>query len=310
MTSNSMKSLFVFLLCALTSVSVLAGPKVREVKLGELNTSMVVPVIPDLGVRFVFPFLLNENSSIIPFSVENTNENAFKINRPADEKIEHNSFVVTVNIPAAGFPAEQVYRGTLFIHAGGYLVTVRLETSGDDRKYFDDIVFNFPADKRDYLINEAIDMHTVELEKKYAEKVKGLDLVVKEELKSKLAFVALEKPTHIPFRKSFSKKLENGDRVKIFVDKAISYDSYDFYVFEIENPNSRSFRIQGIQLGARKAKKDQLKIADNQYYCPKTIDGDRFYRCAMVTTDQGMKEERWLSMLISTDRGQVQVEWQ
>ena len=74
----------------IVSFSARAEPRVKHVTLTQ-ETTLVIELVPDLGTRFVFPFVLDEQDEYVPFTSTITNPAFASIREPG-----RNSFVVTI----------------------------------------------------------------------------------------------------------------------------------------------------------------------------------------------------------------------
>ncbi|HFE37502.1 MAG TPA: hypothetical protein ENK06_03650, partial [Gammaproteobacteria bacterium] len=103
-----------------------AAPKIKRIEL-QAFTQFTLDMVPDLGTRFIFPFVLDEESDNIPFTLKMTNP-VFTHQRVPGR----NFFVVELppmSQPNTTNPVSPVYLGNLFINAGGYNITVLLRSS-------------------------------------------------------------------------------------------------------------------------------------------------------------------------------------
>lgn len=160
--------LSVLLLCCSTATH--AGlpikPSVKTVTL-EKFTQISIPVIPDLGMRLVFPFVLDAKSEYVPFTLETTNA-AFLVPEPKPGRN-----VLTVKLPAGAY-AERML-GSVYITVGGYQVTVLLHATGDVRQYVSDVNFVLGDKERQDLIHMAVERETESIRKEYEAKAELLD---------------------------------------------------------------------------------------------------------------------------------------
>ena len=68
---RSLPIIAALLVCLATSTAH-AEPRAKTVELHK-RTNLVVYVVPDLGVRFTFPFILDEQDAYVPFTLNITN---------------------------------------------------------------------------------------------------------------------------------------------------------------------------------------------------------------------------------------------
>lgn len=283
------------MLLALAALPAGALESTRHVPLQEF-TRLELELVPQLGTRLTFPFLLTDNRSAVPFHTTLTNSTVFTVSRPVkgDNAIPHNSLVVTVN-GGAGLDGRQ-YLGNLFISAGGYQITVLLRTTNAKRRHVQDVIFDLTQTERTHLIDEAV---KAKLEAMEATNSTDIDAMARREARRHVARVALEDPRDHAIKEARKKQ----GVAEVYLDRILEYSEYQVLLFEVDNLSAGDLRVQGVQVV------DAAGVAlDSHYYCPEIVSGDRTVECALVT-EQVLLAVPELTFSLVTDRGQVDVTW-
>jgi len=310
----------VLLLVSTLSQAAEMNPRQRDIPLTEF-TKFSVDVVPDLGVRFIFPFLLNENDDIVPFQSVMTNNAVFDIDRPGVSKdgqsskdIPHNMFVLTVKksglcgkdnaLCSNGVPE---HLGTLFITAGGYNISIKLRSTGHLKKHYEDIVFQLTIDERTHLINRAVDARMKNIEKKVAEQLQGLDQRVEQKAKAYIGFLAIQTPKEHSIKEEFEPRFKEGGQAVIYLEHILVYDTYFMLVFEVENKSAFDINVSGLELS--QVVNESQSTIEGDLSCEMQWRPNKINRCVIVTQSRALLEAKKLMLSVATDRGQVDVSW-
>ena len=176
--------LLTILLALFLTTQVNAEPKSRTIDLHK-RTVLTAYIVPDLGTRFTFPFVLDETDSFIPFTLTPTNE--IFVN---DRQPKRNYFVITAPSPKVG---AGTYYGNIFVTVAGFEITIELRTTNDLTKHYSDVVFNLTADDREDLVQKGVAQRTKALEAEYKKKTDAIDSDTDQKAVARIGRLALTK---------------------------------------------------------------------------------------------------------------------
>ncbi|MHB8454000.1 MAG: hypothetical protein ACYDDO_04725 [Acidiferrobacterales bacterium] len=214
------------LLPSLLPKTVQAAPSQRHVILRKYTT-LTADIVPGLGTRFIFPFVLDEQDRYVPFTLDITNPTVFVSHRDPGR----NSFVVTtpVNLRRAR------YYGNLYVTVAGYEISVELRTTTDRARDASDIIFDLGRKARADLIQQAVARHMRALDADYQRKVAELDKRIDEQAIARIGTLALHSPEHHRIEEEARLKLANGNRVVLYVDESLTFGAYTVFTFDVHS---------------------------------------------------------------------------
>lgn len=291
----------VFLLLVF-SAAASAAPRVKPVTL-EQHTALVVYIPPgSLGVRFIFPFVLDEKDDYVPFASQITNK-VFDYKREPGR----NSFIVTV--PDV-LPTDRTqYVGNLFVTVAGYEITVELRTSSDLSLHFSDIDFKLGTAERENLIQKGIAQRTTALEADFKKKLADLDKQADLKSIARVGVLALMKPSTTRIKEETKLILTNGDEVTLYVDESINYGVYTSFVFEIDTNGKNSLSIIDAKLFAMNAETKTARPIESARDIPPRLIAGEAARGVLTTLDQSLNPKEMLKLQILTDKGILEASW-
>lgn len=290
-----------FVVCiTLIATGVRADPRVKPVELHK-HTDLVLYVVPDLGVRLTFPFILDEQDAYVPFTLNITNP-SFEQKREKGR----NYFVITQK---AGSPSNML--GNVFITVAGFEISVELHTTNDLSKHYSDIAFLLTKDAREDLIQQSIAQRTAALEQAYKKKLDDLDVLAEKKAVAHVGRLAISKPTTRGVKEEAKAKFKGGGSVSLYVDKAVSYDGFSIYLFEIEasNDSDKGLRIIDARLFSVDPATKQSQPLDSHREGPRTIQAGEVAKGSITVADSTLTSKHKLRLEVLTDRGSVEVEW-
>jgi len=209
------------------------------------------------AVRIHFPFLLNENWLLPPFSYSLTNPSFEVINKDALTDLENtrlNELVVKAT------PAEVAYTGNLFIKADKWTFTFLLENTNDENQHIDDVFIELDHDTKDRIITREISRAIEE-----AKRREGLTQEIYEQRANTKAlryFVAArEKPQKIYPVKELINSEVGGIEITAKIDSAELYgDGYLIYKIHLQAENE----LELIKLALTT---EEINIGESVYAC-------------------------------------------
>lgn len=281
-----------------------SAPSIMEVTL-KPHTTFTVYIVPDLGTRFVFPFVLDEGDEYVPFTLNITNE-SFQ----HDRKEGRNSFVVTIPPPKDGSRPPIQY-SNLFVTVAGYEISVELRSTTDLTKHKSDIVFKLSPEKREELIQHAVAQRTKALEREYKERSDALDKQVDKRALSKVGALALTSPTSVRIKEEGQLTLDNGDKVTVFLDNALTYGPYTLFLFNIDNRGyTAPIDILDAKLFAVDSNTKQSTPIDGAPDIPpRVLPRTEGKGVVTVMKAQLPTDDKALQLQLLTNKGAVQLQW-
>lgn len=276
-----------------------ADPKARSIDLHK-RTTLTAYVVPDMGTRFTFPFILNETDSYIPFTLTSTNS-IFE-NKREDGR---NYFVITA--PKAG---SGTYYGDIFVNVAGFEITIELRTTNDLTKHYSDIVFNLTDDDREDLIQKGVAQRTKALELEYKKKNDDLEFEIDQKAIARIGKLALTSPSHKNIKEEGKLKLPNGDKITLYVDQSVNFDPYSIIVFDLSADTvSKGFAILDVKLFAIDSANKQSRPIQIGKDVPIKIQSEGLTHGAVTLINASVNAKDFLKLQILTDKGTVETQW-
>lgn len=278
------------------------APRNRNIVLKK-HTTLTVEIVPDLGTRFLFPFVLDEQDEYVPFTLNITNPNFVSKREP-----KRNSFVVTI-------PPEKVVRGTsqygsLFVTVAGYEISVELRTTNDLNRHYSDVTFELGAAERENLIQQGIAQRTQTLEAEYRKKMDDLEKIADLKAIARVGTITLRRPSVKRVKEESRLTLKNGDRITLFVDEAITYDPYTIFTVELDSDsNTQGLTILGTKLFGVDPDSKQLRPIESGNEIPLRIQPRETAKGALTVLASSLNPKELLKLVIQTDKGEISAQW-
>jgi hypothetical protein len=279
-----------------------AAPKNRTVVL-QKHTAMTVEIVPDLGTRFIFPFVLDEQDDYVPFTLNITNPSFVSKREP-----KRNSFVVTIPPTTAG--RAPIQYGSLFVTVAGYEISVELRTTNDLNKHYSDVTFELGAGERENLIQQGIAKRTEALETEYKKKMEDLEKIADLKAIARVGTIALKRPSVKRVKEEARLALSNGDKITLFVDEAITYDPYTIFTVELDsNSNTHGISIVGTKLFGIDPDTKQTRPIESGNEIPQRIEPRESVKGVLTVLASTLNPKELLKLVVQTDKGEVAVQW-
>jgi hypothetical protein len=276
-----------------------AEPRSKTIDLHK-RTALTVYIPPDLGTRFTFPFILDEQDSFVPFTLNGTNKLFLSKREPG-----RNYFVITNEV---GSPIGML--GNIFLSVAGFEISIELRVTNDLSKHYSDIVFNLTDDDREDLIQKGIAQRTKMLEDEYKKKISEVDNETDQKVVARIGRLALSSPSRTGIKEEATLKLPNGDKIILFVDQFVKLDSYSIIVFDIiADSGSRGVNILDVKLLATNTKTKQTRSILIGKDIPGMVQADKKVQGAITVLDGSLIPKELLKLQVLTDKGIVEVEW-
>ena len=276
-----------------------AEPRAKSVELHK-RTTLTVYVVPDLGTRFSFPFILDEQDSYVPFTLNITNP-AFVNGREKGR----NYFVITAPVRSEGSML-----GNVFVSVAGYEISVELRTTNDLSKHYSDIVFTLTSEAREELIQQSIAQRTAALEQEYKKKFEELDAAAEQKAIARVGRLAIMKPDIKRIKEESRLKLPNGDSIVLYVDQVVNYDPYSIYLFNVEaDSGSKGLTILDAKLFSVDADTKQVRPIESAKDVPTRVQPNQEVQGAITVLGSALNPNNLMRLQVVTDKGNVEAQW-
>lgn len=226
----------------------LEAPEAQRVTL-EPHTRITVPVVPDLGTRFLFPFYLDEVVGDASFAVQLTNQDIFacdicdaqgRVTRQALRG--RNSFVVTAPV-RQGVDFSRQYAGHLFVSLGRYNLTVFLQTTTKLSEHRSDVVFELDPEAAENLVAEAVERRVAAAEARVEAQAASIEDEAQARAFRMIGELALADPEtrRIKERRRFT--APSGAAFALYLDQVQTRGGFHLFLFELENDSGTPLPI-------------------------------------------------------------------
>ena len=284
-----------WLLSWLLPAVALGAPRQEHVVLKKYTT-LVVYMTPDLGTRFLFPFVLDEQSQYVPFTLTITNKNFIEKREPG-----RNSFVLTA-APNAG-------DADLFITAAGYEISIELHTTASVAHHYSDIIFDLGKGARETLIQQAVTQRTQALEQEYQEKFATLDHMADARALALVGVLALSDPSTTRIMQEGTKRLADGSALHLYVSRAYRYGPYTIVRFRLKNETTHPVSVLDAKLFQIDSASHVSTVVRGGYHVPARIPDGQAVRGEVTVFGRDLKGDRTTQLQVATDAGVVQAQW-
>ena len=292
------------LLCFPLMVLADAKPRTKTITLSEFTT-LTLDIVPDLGTRFVFPFVLDEESDFVPFTSKITNP-VFVSTR---EKGRH-FFVITLPTPEEGGKMPH-YLGNLFVNVAGYNITVLLRSTNKTSQHYTDVVFELGDKERQQLIEDAVEKKMAVIEAEYLAKEKDLDTRAHAIALRKLGKIVLTggDTDRIAEDKAFD--LSDGSQAMIEVDKLYKYDGFRIFSYEFayDGVSNKSLNIQDVQLFGKKSDDDVEELIPSVFSMRRRLASGDSTQGYISTDHTNLSSYASFQIAVTTNRGNLVMNW-
>ncbi len=277
-------------------------PVVRTVTL-QPHTILHVKLVPDLGSRFIFPFILDKAGGTVPFTLNMTNP-VF-----AHHRAEGRNFFTVEIDPQNNNESFDLYFGNLFVTVGDYNISILLSSTNNLQEHISDYIFRLDDEKAHELIEEKIAHRVGALVKQYKSKMARLDQQAQQ--------LALEKMVHIVRHKPQIKRVRENNRVETAQgDIVLEWHSISSYGkllhiirYSINNSSTKDIDIHSVAITATKNDVPaQLISGVNQG--PQYLPAGKKVGAVFATDSSLVRDYRYqISLTLQTSMGHLQVKW-
>jgi len=277
------------------------APHQRHVVLNRYTT-LTVRIVPGLGTRFIFPFVLDEQDRYVPFTLDITNPTVFVSHRDPGR----NSFVVTA--PVAARAAH--YCGNLYVTVAGYEISVELRTTTNPAEDDSDVIFDLGRKARTDLIQQAVARRTRELEAGYRRHIADLDRRVDERAIARIGMLALHPPEHHRIEEAARVTLANGDKLALYVDESLTFGRYTVFSFDVHSDSgSQGVSVMDAKLFSIDRTTSALTPVDAANMLPARIRPGGDGRGVITAVSANLNPDNLLRLQVLTDKAKLEAQW-
>jgi len=276
-------------------------PRIKTVVLKPF-TVFTLPIVPDLGTRFVFPFVLDEDAGEIPFTLNITNK-VFETTRENGR----NSFVVKVRDSVEG-GQQAKYLGQMFINVAGYNVTVTLSTTYNLKKQYSDVVFKLSKKKREDLIRQVVNKRVAAMEASIQAKEKVIDQKIEGQALLMIGKLLLKGSKNEGIKEESSITNKSGEKIKLYLNESNSYGAFHVFLYEVTNLTSKTLNIKDTLLftESKGGRKQKIISANN---IKSRIGSDETAKGMIVTNNPLALSADHLRLSVLSSEGEMSVLW-
>ena len=265
-------------------------------------TTLTVSIVPGLGTRFIFPFVLDHAGRHVPFTLDLTNPAAFAAHRDPGR----NFFIVTARQGAA---RRRCY-GTLYVTVAGYELSIELRTSAERAADYSDVIFALGPQARATAIRRAVARRTRALQARYRQQVARLDREVAQRTRARIGVLALDRPRRRRIEQEARSRLADGGRVALYVRESLSFGPYTVFVFRLSNGSAaRSLRVENAQLFEIDAGSGQARPLPAARSLPQRIAPGGQGRGVLTVMRARLDARDRLRLEVLTDRANLEAQW-
>jgi hypothetical protein len=290
------------LILSLSSFALQAAPKTINHPLTEF-TELTLKLVPDLGTRLVFPFVLDNPRYSPPLVRNMTNGSVF------DDSFSErqNTIVLSVKTLEGGGKVAR-YLGNYFVSINGFNIAIQLETTGKTKDHITDVIFDLSSSARTHLIEETVKSRTKELDKAYNLRVASLDKMVEERSLALVGSMARFTPGTYAVKNEETLTSEAGAYLTYYVDRFMIYKNFLVVMMEIENESSLRIAIKSFKLLYRDVTDIEQELAGAFDCVDSLADGEKA-TCTYTIRSHKIQKNGEYSFVTLTDRGQVTMKW-
>ena len=252
--------------------------KVQQIPLLE-QTQFTLKVVPNLGTRLIFPFILDNPTLKPPLNYKLTNSNDFAVARNLATLAGQNVFLITASGGKGAI-------GKLYMSIAGYHISINLVVSGLVDDHISDIYLQLTTDDRGFLMEHEIDRIKKNLSKSYQNRIKKKNSIIADTTMAAIIMGGTK-------RKNIKSLLRGGkesfNSADIYLDKFLYLkpDAYAIH-FWVEHYGEK-FTISSMLVQLQHVK-GGTSILQGKLLCLER--GNRLDECLYITNDAGLIDDK------------------
>ena len=252
--------------------------KVQQIPLLE-QTQFTIKVVPKLGTRLIFPFILDNSQLKPPLNYKLTNSNDFAVARNLATLAGQNVFLITAS-------GNQGAIGKLYMSIAGYHIAINLVVSMTIDDHISDIYLQLTIDDREFLMAREIDRIKKNLSKSYQNRIKQRNSIIAD---TTMAAIIMRGTKRKNIKSLLRGGKESFNSADIYLDKFLYLkpDAYaiHFWVEHYGEKFMTSSMLVQLQHG-----QGGDSILTGKLLC---LDrGKRLDECLFITNDAGLIDDK------------------
>ncbi len=295
-----------FALCLLASLASfnmyatdLLSPKTRVIPISPITES-IIDVLPGRAVKFIFPWILDDDGGEIPFLVTMSNDVYF--NEPV-VKPGHNVLVMTYKHIDENMHGEVT---DLLISSRGYHFSFTLRANFKPSLHYSTVVLEMTeADKILLLDSEIAKVHGILIEER-ARLEADLDNRAKSMALGLVGGLSTRKPKSTAVKEEVEKEFANGDAIVAYVDRFENFSVFTNFVFEVENETNKPIYIKDVRIAASDVEGNKT-IMPSSFAVNSKLAPGKVAHGTVSTVDFVRDDDIDNVLIVSTDKGDIEV---
>lgn len=257
------------------------------------QTQVFMKIVPNLGTRLIFPFILDDPQLKPPLNYKLTNTRDFEVARKLDSIAGQNVFLITASGKTGAI-------GKLYISIAGYNLALNLVASHKIDDHISDVYFNLSEDDRNFLINQEIARTKDFLEKSYQNRLDS-----RSKLSDDLAMAAV---MNYGLSKKNIKMMARGGKDKfkqadIFLDKFLYLKPYIYAINFWVQHYGKKFTISSMLVQSQN-KDGSSTIVEGNLQC--FDDTKKLDKCLFITDNPVMVfDSTKLTITLTNDNDEI-----
>ena len=241
----------------------------------EEQTQFELKVVPHLGTRLIFPFLLDDINLKPPLNYKLTNTLDFTVTYDLDVLAGQNVFLITCSENAGAI-------GKLYMSIAGYNLSINLNISPHLQDHVSDIFFDLGDGERNFLIameTERIRQQLTDLYKKRYERNKARDTAHED-----LGVIILRGARHRNIKRLYRGGKGKFTTADIFMDKFIYRSPVYALHFWVEHYDDK-FKTNSLVMRVE-AKNGNESLIDGRLFC--LSRSNKLDECLYITNEKSI----------------------
>ncbi len=274
-------------------------PKTRSIKITAI-TEAIIDVLPGRAVKFIFPWVLDDDGGELPFLVTMSNDAYF--NQPI-VKPGHNVLVMTYKTITRGMDGEVT---DLLVSSRGYHFSFTLRANFQPTKHFSTVILEIDKATKLLLIDKELEKVNAVLIKEKARLESQVEERAKVHALALVGGLSTDDPDTTAVKEESEIKLPNGDKIIAYLDGYDNFGSFVNFRFEIENETNKPTYIESVELA--KVDEDGNKtIFPSSYLIKPKLGIGKTVHGTISMVDFKREDGFDNALIISTDQGDVEV---
>ncbi len=270
------------------------APCVRNIDTREI-TRAVISMEPFRSVNFIFPFKLDDASTIYSLS----SDKIWGYESAKGQKI--------VNVSFKSFNNSDWGKVNDFsISTHGYIFSFTLKA--EPGKHCSNVVFTLSEEEKKRIEEGEQKKYLEAIKADYNQKFADLNLLAEQKALNLVASLAQEEPDSTGIHEEDSLELSNGDSLQVFADEILGYGKFNILKLEVKNGSSSSpLYIKSINVYQLSESNKRGKEIPGAIDFDKKMEPDSSQSISYAT--QKALPTTGAVLVVSTTQGDIEVEW-